>query len=185
MVQIPCIMIFSIAICFGQMTNSRLLSMESEKYCIYTSKESPTPKMIVDKVDEACKVIEKEGKRGFLQFKRKKSRFIFAGTYIWISDFKGKMLMHPISPNLENQVMINLKDINGKQFFSKMIEMAKTRGNGWVDYFWSKPNSKAQILKLTFVKKSYCDGVPVIIGCSVDDKALKQESYTERISQSR
>jgi hypothetical protein len=54
-----------------------------------------------------------------------------------------------------------------------MIDMAIERNYGWVDYSWSEPNSIEQTLKLVYLKKSICNGIPVLICCTVDDKAIK------------
>ncbi len=173
MLRVTCIMIFSAVICFGQVNNSsKKLAKESKFYCISTSVVKPTAQMIIDKVNEACAVINKEGKRSFSKFKGWNSKFIFSGTYVWVNDMNGKVLMHPISPVMENHSLIGLKDSNGKYFLSEMISIAKDRENGWVAYSWKNPSSNKKLLKITYVKKCLCNGVPVVVGCSVDDVAL-------------
>jgi signal transduction histidine kinase len=166
-------MICSAVICFGQTNDaSKKLAKESKFYCISTSVVKPTAPVIIEKVNEACAVINKEGEKSFSKFKGWNSKFIFSGTYLWINDMNGKVLMHPLSPVMENHSLIGLKDLNGKHFFSEMISLAKERENGWVAYYWKNTSSEKKSLKLSYVKKCLCNGVPVVVGCSVDDVAL-------------
>jgi signal transduction histidine kinase len=174
MIRETCIVIFSVVICLAQTAgNSNKLAIESNRYCTSTAAVKATPQMIIDKVNQACAMIEKVGTRAFPKFKGKGSDFIFAGTYIWINDLNGKILMHPVRPDMENQMMIGLTDYNGKLFLLEAITLAKNNGNGWVDYSWKKPNSKKQYTKLIYARKSVCNGTPVVVACSIDDITAK------------
>jgi len=152
------------------------LAAESEKYCASTESTKATPEMIMQKVNEAADIISKEGAACFRKFKGKNSKFIFAGTYMWINDMNGVMLMHPIKPGMESQNLIGLKDSNGKRFFVDMITVCQNKGEGWVDYMWPKPGEKDRSLKVSFVKKTICDGKVVVVGCGVYDMTLEQIS---------
>ena len=129
----------------------------------------PTSQMIVDKVNEAAALLEKEGKEALPKFKGKDSKFIFAGTYIWVHDEAAMMRMHPIMYKMEGKNLIDLKDSNGKLFFTVMNEVAKTKGAGWVDYMWPKPGEKTPVLKVSYVKMAKVDGENLIVGCGVYD----------------
>jgi hypothetical protein len=174
MIRETCIVIFSVVICIAQTAdNSKKLAIESNRYCTSTAATIPNPQMIIDKVNQACTIIESVGTKAYPKFKGKGSDFIFAGTYIWINDLNGKILMHPVRPDMENQVMIGLTDCNGKLFLFEAITLAKKNGNGWVDYSWKKPNSKKQYTKLIYIKKSVCNGTPVVVACSIDDVSVQ------------
>lgn len=173
MFRVSAIIFASVALLFGQVNDtSKKLAEESRAYCVSTATIKPTPKMIMDKVDDACLLLAKDGRNAFPKFKGKNSTFIFAGTYIWINDMNGKMLMHPIKPGMENQRMLNLKDSNGKRFFEDMISVCKSKGSGWVDYMWPEPGSSKRSLKVTYVKKVTCDNIDVVVGCSVYDEEM-------------
>jgi len=49
--------------------------------------------------------------------------------------------------------MLELKDADGEFFIKKFIEVAKTKGNGWVDYKWVNPVSKKIEPKSTYIQK--------------------------------
>jgi len=150
------------------------LAKESEAYCASTSSQKPTPQLIVDKVEKACALLKSEGSKAFPKFSGKDSEFIFGGTYIWVHDMDGKMLMHPIKCKMVGQQLLNLKDANGKLFFVEMNDLCEKKGQGWVDYLWPKPGEKAQSLKVSFVKLAECDGGKVVVGCGAYDISLEE-----------
>jgi hypothetical protein len=145
------------------------LAKETEDACAASAKDKPTPEMIIKKVEEACKLLEKEGKAGFPKFKGKDSQYVFAGTYIWIHDMEGVMQMHPVKYKMEGKRLIGLKDINGKLFFTEMNKIAREKGSGWVDYMWPKPGEKDPSKKVSYVKLCKIDGVEMVVGCGVYD----------------
>lgn len=168
MVLICMALTFQITIALAQKTPDEL-AKESENACVATASTKPTPEMIMDKVNKACAILEKEGKAAFPKFKGKDSEFIFAGTYIWIHDMAGMMRMHPVKYKMEGQNYIDLKDSNGKLFFTVMNKVAKEKGAGWVDYMWPKPGEKDPSLKVSYVKLCKVDGEDLILGCGVYD----------------
>lgn len=72
--------------------------------------------------------------------------------YVWITDSHPRMIMHPISPNLDGQDLSDDKDSQGKLLFVEMRDVAKRQGAGFVNYTWNKPNSKTASEKIAFVK---------------------------------
>ncbi|MBF0497618.1 MAG: cache domain-containing protein [Deltaproteobacteria bacterium] len=173
--------VFSSSAALAQAPNiaqlSTKLAAESEAYCVATAaKEKLTPQLIMDKVGQACTLVEKEGSPAFTKFLGKDSPFIFGGTYIWIHDLDGNMILHPIKPAMIGKPLINLKDKNGKLFFTTMNKLAEEKGSGWVSYIWERPGKKGEFgLKSSFVKKCKTpDGKVLVLGCGEFDleKAL-------------
>ncbi len=146
------------------------LAAESEAFCTSTRKEGTTPpSLIVSKVEEGCRLLQKEGTAAFDKFKGTGSPFIFQGTYIWIHSQKNTtMLMHPIKFKMEGKRLIGLKDKKGKRFFSVMNKLVKENGAGWVEYLWPKPGTKDIVRKISYVKGCMsADGVAMILGCGI------------------
>ena len=150
------------------------LAKESEEACVATASTKPTPQMIMDKVDKATALLQKEGVAAFPKFQGKDSEFIFAGTYIWIHDMAGVMRMHPIIYKLDGKNVLNLKDSNGKLFFTEMNEVAKTKGSGWVTYTWPKPGEKTSSPKISYVKLVKTGGEELVAGCGTWDLSPEQ-----------
>lgn len=138
-----------------------------------TSSTKPTPKMVMEKVDDGAALVEKEGPAAFAKFKGANSNFIYAGTYIWIhSGDDGEMLMHPMKPKLEGKNVLPLKDKKGKLLFVEFTRVAKEQGSGWVDYMWPKPGEKKPSLKVSYVKEAKHNGKSYIVGSGVYDVTL-------------
>jgi len=71
-------------------------------------------------------------------------------NYIFINDVQYKMIMHPIKPSLEGKNLSKLKDQTGKYFFKEYTDLAKSKGQGTVDYLWPKPGSEKPVPKLSY-----------------------------------
>lgn len=74
------------------------------------------------------------------------------GDYFWINDPSPRMIMHPIKPELDGKDISGITDPNGKKIFVEMAGICKTGGEGFVDYYWSKPGEAQAIKKISYVK---------------------------------
>jgi cytochrome c len=148
-------------------TTPEELAKESEIACEASASTKATPQMIVEKLEKAAALLQKEGRAAFPKFKGKDSEFIFAGTYMVIQDFAGKMVLHPLKYKMEGQSYVDLKDANGKLFFIAVNDTAKTKGAGWVDYMWPKPGEKTPSLKVSYVKLVKVDGEDMVVVCGI------------------
>ena len=107
-------------------------------------------------VEKAVAKIKTDGpKAAFAAFENKDGGFVDRDLYIFVFDFEGKVLSHGASKNLigQNLVTQQMKDADGKVFAAEFVEVAKTRGEGWVDYKWANPVTQAVEPKSSFVKK--------------------------------
>ena len=73
-------------------------------------------------------------------------------NYYWINDYQATMLMHPVKPALNGKNLAELKDPTGNQFIKKMTDVVKSKGQGFVPYFWAKPGFDAPVAKISYVK---------------------------------
>ena len=156
------------------------LAKASEAAAAASATTKASPQMIMNKVSQACSLLETEGKAAFSKFRGNDSEFIFAGTYIWVHDMEGVMRMHPIRYKMEGQGLIDMKDVNGKRFFAMMNDIAREKGSGWVDYLWPKPGEKDQSLKVSYVKKCKVDGEDLIVCCGIYDMSAEQATRLTR-----
>ncbi len=157
------------------------IATETEKYCAETAKVKPSPKLIIEKVKKAATLIEKQGKAALSQFSGRGSEFLFAGTYIWIHDMKGNMLMHPIKYKMIGRNMTGLKDKTGKRFIVIINKIAAEKGQGWVSYLWPKPGTKKVSSKVSYFQKvRSSEGIDMVLCCGVYDMQdeLVQQGYT-------
>ena len=70
--------------------------------------------------------------------------------YVFCMDMDGKMLAHPLKPELVGK---NLIDFNkyGDTLFKNMIAKVKTSKEGWVDYKWPYPGTEEIKAKTSYV----------------------------------
>lgn len=120
-------------------------------------------------VKKGIKYIERNGdKKAFDEFSKKDGRFTKGSFYIFVVDFKGITLAHGGNSALVGKNMYDLKDSDGKYFIRNFIELAKSKGKGWVDYKWSNPKTKKIEQKTTYIvrmnKKDY------FLGCGIYKK---------------
>ena len=83
--------------------------------------------------------------------------------YVFVMDMNGKMLSHGANAKLIGKDLSNLKDSDDKLFIKTMLDVAKTKGKGWVDYKWPHPVTKAIEPKSTYVEKVD----DLIVGCGI------------------
>ncbi len=73
-------------------------------------------------------------------------------NYFWINDLQPAMVMHPIKPSLNGADLSGSKDPDGKHLFQEMVQVARSSGQGFVDYKWAKPGFDEPVDKISFVK---------------------------------
>jgi len=108
-------------------------------------------KALVEKGTAHIKTVGKE--KAFTEFTDTKGKFVDRDLYIFVLDMNGLTLAHGGSPKLVGKDMIGLKDADGEYFIKKMVDLAKAKGSGWVDYKWGNPVSKKIEPKSTYIQK--------------------------------
>lgn len=93
--------------------------------------------------------------------------------YFALLDLQGTMLMHPTNPKLQGVNMLDAKDPNGRLYIREMVDLAKHKGFGKVDYFWPKPGSDEPLPKISYVELFKPWGWVITSGVYVDDVLLE------------
>jgi signal transduction histidine kinase len=114
---------------------------------------SPEAKKIVALVDQAAKLVEQKGKDAFPEL-RKDKKWNNGDVYIFIDRFDGVVLLLPPTPESEGKNLIDWQDAKGKKVVREIVQVAKTKGSGWVEYYWPKPGEQKQSKKLSYIKKA-------------------------------
>jgi cytochrome c len=92
--------------------------------------------------------------KAFADFNAKTGKFGNKDLYLFVVDFEGLTLAHGGSKAMIGKNMISLRDPDGKYFIKEMVNVAQTKGSGWVDYKWSNPATKKIEAKSTYVQRS-------------------------------
>lgn len=123
----------------------------------------------VAKCKELAKIIQEKGlDAGIAAVKQPNSPFVWKDTYIFVVRTNGMMLAHPVTPKLEGQNMIPIKDVNGKAFVAEYVAIGREKGEGWVDYMWKVPNTEQIKPKTTYVYKVPGHDILVLAGIYAD-----------------
>jgi cytochrome c len=94
-------------------------------------------------------------------FNDPKGSFIKGDLYIFALDLNGKILAHGVKAGLIGKSMREIRDADEKNFIGEMVEVAKSKGAGTVEYKWENPDSLVVERKSSYIQK--IDGV--ILGC--------------------
>lgn len=95
-------------------------------------------------VKKAVAYIKQNGKdQAMAEFNKPAGQFVDGELYIVAMDLNGVLLADGAKPRLVGKSLLEIKDMNGKQFVREEIELAKSKGKGWVDFQWVNPLSKA------------------------------------------
>lgn len=94
-------------------------------------------------VKKAVGYIRQNGKaQALAEFSKQQGPFVDRELYIAVLDLNGLMLAHGANPKLIGKNLLDIKDVHGKAFVREQVELARTRGSGWVDFEWVNPVSK-------------------------------------------
>ena len=126
--------------------------------------DSPQSRKIVALVEKAATQVNARGKAAFDEFRKKGSEWFDGETYLFSYDAKGNVLLNPAFPKREGTNVSGQTDANGKKLHDLMLETARTKGSGWVDYVFPRPGQSKPSHKWTYVKRVMIDGAPGLLG---------------------
>ena len=129
--------------------------------------ESATKDEVVAKCEAAAKMIQEKGIEMASQaIADKEGPFVWKDTYVFLMDLDGKMIAHPIKPELtQRDDLVQVKDTDGKPLFVEFIQVAGNRGTGWVDYMWPKPGQDDPVAKSSYIYR--VKGTPYFVGAGI------------------
>lgn len=97
--------------------------------------------------------------------------------YFFILDTNATIVMHPIKPELNGKDMSGFTDPKGTALFAEMVKVGKSKGQGFVEYYWAKPGEDEPVQKLSYVRQFNEWGWIVGTGIYIDDieKAMAEQ----------
>ena len=108
-------------------------------------------KEMVVKAEEFVMANGKE--KAIAEFNKPGGQFVKDYFYVFAYDLKGTVIAHPHRPSLVGKNVIKEPDSQGKLFRKEIVEKAKSKGEGWVDYKYLNPTTKKEKSKTTYFKK--------------------------------
>lgn len=115
--------------------------------------ETATKEECVVKCYEAAATIISQGQEEAVRLiGDPKGPFVWKDSYVFLMDLNGKMLAHPMQPELTKyDHVLLLTDPTGKALFVHFVNLARSGSSGWVDYMWPKPGKTTPAKKTTFI----------------------------------
>ncbi len=105
-------------------------------------------------VKKAVGLIKAQGKeKAFAEFNNPNGQFIKGDLYVMAYDMEGNNKAHGANARLVGKNLLDIKDANGVFIVKSFIELAKTKGKGWVDYKWPNHITKTVDMKSTYIEK--------------------------------
>lgn len=106
-------------------------------------------------VGKAVALVKAEGKeKAFAAISDPSNKtFHDRDLYIYVYDLNGVAVAHGNNPKMVGKSLIGLKDNEGKPLIKEMVDLAKTKGKGWVEYKWPNPATKAVEPKAGYIEK--------------------------------
>ncbi len=130
---------------------------------------SATKEECIAKLKEAADMLLKDKDAAIREIGNKEGRFVWKDTYVFLMDLNGKMLAHPMKPALtEKETLLGVPDKNPdkpKMLFVDFVDVAKDKGEGWVDYMWPKPGEEKPSMKETYIYR--VPGTNMFVGAGI------------------
>ena len=105
-------------------------------------------------VEKAVAFYKANGKdKAIAEFNNPNGQFVKGDLYVFANELSGLLLANGGNPKLVGQNHLELKDPSGKFFNKECVEVAKTKGSGWVDYTWVNPVTKKVQPKTVWIQR--------------------------------
>ena len=112
-------------------------------------------------VKKGVAFIKANGKeKGNAEISNKTGQFIDRDLYLVVYALDGTVRAHGANDKMIGKNLIDLKDVDGKEFVKERVELAKTKGTFWQDYKFTDPTTK----KIA-PKSMYCEKLDDAAGC--------------------
>ena len=106
-------------------------------------------------VDKAALFLKAQGRDKLLaEVNTKDGQFHKGELYVFVYDLNATILAHPVNPGLIGKNTLEVPDVAGKFYRKEIVELAKTKGSGWVDYLYKNPSNGKTEPKTAFLQKA-------------------------------
>jgi signal transduction histidine kinase len=114
----------------------------------------PTEKDAMALVERGATFMKAKGKEEMIKhINAKDPDYVQGPLYLVMRDDKGVVLANPVNPAMIGKDLLDVPDVDGKLFRREILEVAKTKGKGWVDYKFKNPASGKVEAKTSYIYK--------------------------------
>lgn len=98
--------------------------------------------------------------KAMAEISNKQGQFVDRDLYLFVNTLDGVYLAHGANPKMVGKNLIDMKDIDGKEYVRERMNLAKTKGSFWQDYKFVNPvNKKIE------PKQLYCERADDLVVC--------------------
>ena len=104
--------------------------------------------------ERAVRLIEAVGPEvAFRRFMEPDGGFLHDDLYVFVVDFSGFLWVNGAYPDAVGGSALDARTRGGRYYVREMIELARRRGEGWVEYNFINPCTGKAMPKVSFVKR--------------------------------
>jgi cytochrome c len=91
-------------------------------------------------VNKAVAYIKANDKaKALAEFNDPKGKFVVKELYVVAVDLQGNVLANGVNRKIVGKNLLQIKDVDGRSFVREQIEIATTKGSGWMEFRWNNP----------------------------------------------
>lgn len=124
----------------------------------------PQGVFVIDTVNDAVALLEKEGREAFDTFREPNGQFRYYNTFVYVFNDKGVELVDGAFPGYEEQNLLDYRDPDGQYPVRDLLKGLKTADQGWQTFKALAPDSDQVLTKMDFVRKVTLDGETLFVG---------------------
>ena len=116
--------------------------------------DKATKDEVIAKVKKAATMIINEGQdAAFKEINNKEGKYVWKDTYVFVMDLEGTLLARPFRKQGIGMNLMDWKDKSDSPRYpiKEMVDLAKGKGEGWVEYMYPKPGEEAPSKKISYV----------------------------------
>ena len=112
-------------------------------------------------VKKGVAFINASGKdKGYAEISSKQGQFRDRDLYLVVYGLDGKVWAHGANEKMVGKVLIDLKDVDGKEFVKERVQLGKSKPSFWQDYKFTNP-----VTKQVEPKSMYCERLDDTVVC--------------------
>jgi cytochrome c len=112
-------------------------------------------------VKKGVAFIKANGKdKGYAEIGKKASPFTDRDLYLVVYGLDGKVWAHGANEKMVGKMLIDMKDVDGKEFVRERVELGKAKASFWQDYKFVNPVSRK-----VEPKSAYCERLDDTVVC--------------------
>ena len=148
----------------GQLHERAVLLLKGVAVFDLGAREHGTAQEAQDMVRRGCAFLREHGRQALIAEvnRLEQGRFIDRDLYLMVIGADSVFLAHGNNPRTLGQGPRS-RDVDGRLFVQDMTSVARTRGEGWIDYKWAHPVTNEVLTKSTFVQRAG----DVVVACGI------------------